>query len=280
MRPVILFLAACAVLLCELPGQEAGSGVVSIGRIGEYRAVVDVQGLKPKDQGAGSHGGADKPVWIESCGEDAAAFQQTGRRVWVIRYSAWKAGDYDLRDLLLWPPGFNKEMASAMTVTVVDPLPSGFQGQLAAVPRPPLNLPLPPAASWRWAAAGLWLAVLAWLGWLAWLRQESDAGVFGAGGDPARGKVMEGLRTGGRGALTPQTRAELQRQFLALLRKDFGGTAGSMKEVLERVQAHTEGGPLLAQFDQWLEAVSARPAQAPEEVVRYLEGGNGKEAGA
>ena len=251
--------------------QESKAGVVSIGEVGTYRVTVEGAEIRPKD-GSGKKSSTSRPVSILSCEEDKRAPREGEKRTWEIRYSAWKAGDYDLRELLSWSEGFNQEMVKRMIVTVVDPLPAGHGGALIPAPRISLDLPLPPSARWCWAILVIWSAGLALLTWLAWIRKDPLSVAIAAQGDALRRRLLEGMRAGARSPLTPQTRAELHRQFFGLLLQDYVGAGGAMKEMLERLQRHPKGAMLLAQFDEWQSSAALRPTALPVDLVCYLEG--------
>lgn len=278
MNALGLFSLSLGIALAAGAESTGWSGIVSVGEKGEFRAILkgalEEVKLKPNETTTESQGNRS-PIRIISCNEEKAA-QHEGGRVWTIRYSAWMGGDYDLRDYLEWPEGVTREMVPRMIVSVVDPLDVGHQGELAPLSRPIPNLPMPPSAPWRVGVVAIWAAVLAVLGWMAWIRKNPLVGAMDRAIDPIRRTLLEGIRVGARGALTPQTRAELQRQFLGLLLREFAGTGGSMRENLTRIEEHPQGAPLMREFDEWLERTKIGPMRAPKEVVRYLGGGSAK----
>lgn len=259
--------------------QKPAANVVSVGEEGEYLATVEKADLKPKEvaMAASQAGGRSTkptvamPIWIISCAEKEE-LRSGDKRTWAIRYAGWKAGDHDLRELLSWPEEFTKEMIPPMLVTIINPLAHGHRGDLEPIPRHPLDLTPALSSGLRWTTAGVWAAGVLGLAWLAWLRRDAKTGAYRFQGNPEHRKLLEGMRVGARAPLLPQTRAELQRQFLKLLLQDFVGAEGTMKEMLEKVQQHPEGGPLMTQFDEWLESALVRPTPVPQSVTRYLEG--------
>lgn len=244
---------------------------VYIGTVGEYRVTVEDIEIRRKDLSV-TKPAAGRPFWLVACDEDKSVIREGEKRTWIIRYSAWKADDYDLRDLLAWSSGLKREMVKPMIVTVIDPLPAGNGGKLVPAPKKALDIPLPPTDSWRWAVVVIWSLGFVGLAQLAWFKRDQIIGAIGLQGDAARRRVLDGMRAGSRGPLTPQTRAELQRQFLGLLLRDFEAAEGSMREMLLRLQEHAEGGPLLAQFDEWQESAAVRATRLPEGVIHYLVG--------
>ena len=248
--------------------------VVTIGKVGEYRITLKGMEIRPKDLSV-TKAAPGRPIWLASCEEVAGPSQSKDGdlRTWCIRFAAWRAGEYDLRDLLAWPEGFNKEMQAPMIVTVADPLPADYQGRLEPAAVSPPTLAMLPARPLRWGVYGLWTAGVLWLGWRGWLRRDPAPQVARTAQDAHRRRLLEGLHLGQRSPLTPQTRAELQRQFLILLVKDFGIQGATVQERLAGLNLHPEGARLMALFDGWVEATAAHRASAPAAVVSYLEHG-------
>ena len=115
-------------LALVVPSAGNDAGFVSVGVVGKYQITIEGVRLKPKETTSASL--TRQPIWIRSCSEVA---HEGDKGTWVIEYAAWKAGDYDLRDLLSWSDGVNKEMVKRMIVTVIDPLPAGHKGNLEPV---------------------------------------------------------------------------------------------------------------------------------------------------
>ncbi len=269
LRHVIICLLA-TVSSVSLAQDSVVSEAVSIGTVGECRLTLKLPELTIRDASL-TKPGPGRPFWLVSCEVIPDSMHKDGRRTWLLRYSAWKAGEYDLRPLLKFPEGMSQEMFTPIIVTVMDSLPADYKGNLEQPPRGALNVPLPPGAFWRRAIYGSWAGVLLLLAYLGWFRRTGAEGGIQQPGDAARRKLLEGLQIGARSQLTPQTRADLQRQFLALINKDFTTGDGSMQERLNQLQAHPQAGPLMAQFDEWVEAVGLRPARPAESIMTYLE---------
>lgn len=251
-------------------GQVPNASYVSIGTIGEFRVTLDKNADLKRRGDTTLPPTAARPIWIRTCDEDSSTPRQEGKRTWLIRYSGWKGGDYDLRDLLTWSDRFTREMLPPMIVTIVDPLPAGHQGALETIEPPKLDLALPPSLTTRQIAISGWAAGLLLLAWLGWIRKDRPVGEIGRPGDGARRRLLEAMRAGSRGPLTPQTRADLQRQFLGMLLADFVESGGTFKERLERLHQKPECDSLYTEFERWARAVEDRATPLPEKIVEYL----------
>jgi hypothetical protein len=238
-------------------------GMVSIGEVGEYRVILESGELRPRSSDVAAPT-AQRALWLISCERVPG-----GGNEWRIEYSAWKPGDYDLRDLLAWSEGFNMERVRPLLVTVTDPLPEDHEGNLET---PLFGIAAPRAVPLLVQGALVvgWLCGFVGLGWMAWGWHRNPAAGLGSGVDVERSRILRGMRVGTSGPLTPQTRAELHKQFLRLVFREFGITGRSFAETLALAQAHREAGPLLEEFDHWLDAVSTRPAAIPAAIQKFL----------
>lgn len=242
-------------------------GIVSIGEIGETRVTLDQGTLRAADPAASASPGS-RPIWIVSCEEIPG--EAGNPRSWLIRYSAWRAGDYDLRDLLHWSDGVSKAMVRPIIVSIADPLPPGEES-LALRPPPASVLPTAPATTpWRAIVFPTWAAGLAILAWLGWGRGRHPQSAV-LPGDPVRRELLDGFRAGARSQLTPQTRADLQRRFVGLLIRDFAAPEGSMRDQLQALEEHAAAAPLLEDLDRWIDDAARQATPIPPTMLRYLE---------
>lgn len=256
-------------------GQETTTGIVSVGEQGTYRLVLnETFELQPRDKSFTAPA-SGRPIWIVSCEEDKSTPQVAPNRSWLIHYAAWKAGDYDLRNLLAWPSDFSQERVKPMVVSVVDPLPVRHRGNLEGIPVSKLNLPTPPSRQWIWIIGSFWLVGFVGLFWLGWLRRDPHH-LRGPSSQssPQRRQLLETLCAGELSALTPQTRADGETILLALLSKDYAPDRVGIKERLEQIASHEEGGRLLEAFQQWSESAAIRATPIPKALLRYLQHGS------
>lgn len=266
-KGIIIFVVSFGIGL-PLSAQQVPTHIVSIGEIGAYRITIEGGELKPRDLSMGKPT-ATRPIWLVACDREGGEGNRTN---WIIRYAAWKPGDYDLRNLFAWSDGFNRERVRPMIVTVADPLTTDDQGKLEPIPFGATSGPGDFFAIPMWIPAVVWMVGFIGLAWFAWLRPDHQIGAVSPLLDPMRRGILEGLQAGSRSPLTPQTRAEMQRQFLALLLRDFQAPPGTLAEMLQWTESHPQAGPLLEKFDAWISSAATQPTPAPPTVVGFLEG--------
>ena len=169
---------------------------------------------------------------------------------YTFEYYGLEPGDYDLRDWLVRKDGSSTEDLPAMPVTIHSVLPPG------AVK--PSRLPvgeLPELGGYQWTLIGisvLWMFGLVVL--IYWRRGQAIAarGVA-ARPPPTLAQRLRPLVEGAiAGKLSSQQRSTLEMSLLAYWRQRLQLDDLTAADVLARVKAHPDAGPLWLGLEDWL----------------------------
>lgn len=183
-----------------------------------------------------------------------------------VEYWARESGSYDLRDFLRrvdgTPLDAGPDALAPIPLEVRSVLPEGRV------------LPNEPPASFGARFGGyvrvLWIGGALWLvglGWILLAGRKRAAQEAAAARPRTLDEVLRPLVERARaGTLSLEERSRLELSLVALWRRRLGLERERPEDVLARLRAHAEAGPLLASLEAWLHA----PASAQEVDVETL----------
>ena len=186
-----------------------------------------------------------------------------------LRYVTAIPGAFDLATALRRPDGSTPDLP-ALEVEAVGLLADDHDGTLGGIGGGP-------GQRWPWygylaTAIGLaWIGTMTFLLLNLWKPKPADAEAATAHRATLADRLRPLVEGAAKNELTPEQRGELERLLVKVWRRRVNVAGGSHAEMIRRLHAHPDAGPLLIALERWLHRPPGSESVDEAEITRLLE---------